>query len=571
MFRSPVAPSYVMDRLVLWLGRSPALGFSISRVAFAVAATLHIDALFSADPEFRHTAWLLQLFLWTWTVASIVQNLLTPPLGLFIRPLSLFVDVILFLSTIVLSEPLQLAALGCLFFVAWSASDRFGRGANIVLGLCLILALLTRSYYEAWASARHMPDVDRAIGGVTVLIGCTIAISLISMSILEKRLIEWSERLQGIGLSFQKSLSQFLVDQVTQLTTPRYCAFVWDMREGDGPRCELSDADGVRSLTLPAKQIDSIVALSPREAPFLYSTQSTRILLRSRLGILRNEKAADVTETIMDVFGTGQGISFTVQGGELRGRFFIGMRHGWSPAALLRSLRIQEGLDLFLERHAFFLAWRERTYAEARHALSRDLHDSVLQTLAALRVRLATTIHGLASANVPNQLDELRSMEQLITAEQAHLRRLLSQYDGSPDNSVDLAVEVERCCRFIALQWAIDCRVNLTDRSIIVTAETAAEVEFLIREAAANAVKHAGARQITVSVAKVDDEILIALKDTPGPEAAARENYAGDFELQSQSIMKRLGKIGGTAYFHNLSMNSLISIRLPSPLPRSTT
>ena len=99
--------------------------------------------------------------------------------------------------------------------------------------------------------------------------------------------------------------------------------------------------------------------------------------------------------------------------------------------------------------------------------------------------------------------------------------------------------------------------------------ETAAEVEFLIREAAANAVKHAAAQHITVSLAQADDEILIALKDNPGAQPVERENYTGDFELQSQSIMKRLGKIGGTAYFHNLSMNSLISIRLPSSLPRS--
>src|SRR3546814_12381219 len=81
----------------------------------------------------------------------------------------------------------------------------------------------------------------------------------------------------------------------------------------------------------------------------------------------------------------------------------------WSPAVLLRCLRIQEGIDLFLERHFFFLARRQRTFAEARQALSRDLHDSVLQTLAALRVRLATTIHGLSDAAVPDQLTELKA------------------------------------------------------------------------------------------------------------------------------------------------------------------
>lgn len=571
MLNMPVAPSSAMDRLVLWLGRSPTLGFAISRVAFSVAATWQIGAMFSNEPDFARTAFLLQTGIWIWTLTSIAQHLATPPLGLLLRPVSLFIDLIAFLTVIVLCEPLQIAAMGCLFFVAWSASDRFGRGSIIVLALCLILAFLARSYYEAWMSGLHVADVDRAIDGLTVLIGCIIAAAMLSMSILEKRLINWSERLQAVGLSFQKSLARFVVEQITHLMAARYCAFIWQMADDGIVHCEMLDVEGGRALSLPEKQVESLLGVTPREAPFLYSSQSSRVLLRSRLGILRNEKATDLTEALLDVFGPGQGTSFHVQAGELRGRLFVGARHGWSPAALLRSLRIQEGVELFLERHFFFLAWRERTFAEARLALSRDLHDSVLQTLAALRVRLVTTIHGLASADVPNQLAELRSMEELVTAEQAHLRRLLAAHETPSDSRVDLGREVERCCRFIALQWGIDCQLNPVDRPMIVTAETATEVEFLIREAAANAVKHAAARRIMVSLAQVDDEILIALKDNPGTEPVSRESYTGDFELQSQSIMKRLGKLGGTAYFHNLSMNSLISIRLPSSLPRSPT
>ena len=569
MLNMSVASSSAMDRLVLWLGRSPTLGFAISRVAFSVAASWQITAMFSNEPDFARTAQLLQAGVWLWTIASICQHFVSPPLGLMLRPISLFIDVIVFLTVIVLCEPLQIAALACLFFVAWSASDRFGRGSLIILALCLVLAFLARGFYEAWSSARHVPEVDRAIDGLTVLIGCTIAASMLSMSLLERRLISWSERLQAVGLSFHKSLGRLIVEQIWQLMTPRYCAFIWQMSD-DGPvQCKLLDADGSRRLPLPNKQVEALLSVTPRDAPFLYSGQSSRILLRSRLGILRNEKAADITEAVLDIFGPGQGISFHVQSGELRGRLFIGARHGWSPAVLLRALRIQEGLELFLERHFFFLGWRERTFAEARLALSRDLHDSVLQTLAALRVRLVTVIHGMAGMDAPRQLAELRTMEELVTAEQAHLRRLLNVGDTRSADNIDLAREVERCCRFISLQWDIECRLNPIDHMMAVSAETAAEVEFLIREAAANAVKHAAARHITVSLAHAEGEILIALKDNPGPQTTTRESYTGDFELQSQSIMKRLGKIGGTAYFHNLSMNSLISIRLPSSLPRS--
>ncbi len=567
MLNMPKASSFVMDRLVLWLGRSPTLGFAISRVAFAVAATWQISAMFDPEPEFAHSITLIQGGLWLWTALGVAQHVLSPPLCLLLRPLTLILDAIIFLTVITLCQPLQIAALACLFFVAWSASERFGRGSIIVLALCLILAFLARGSYEPWEAERHLPEVDRAIDGITVIIGCTIAAAMLSMSILERRLINWSERLQAVGLSFQKSLPRFVVEQISELMAARYCAFIWQV--GDGAfHCELVNADGVRTVALPPQQLAALTEISPPDAPFVYAGQSSRLLIRSRLGITRTERSANLVDIVSNLWGPGQGVSFHVQAGELRGRLYAGTRHGWSPAALLRALRVQEGLELFLERHFFLLAWRDRTFAEARLALSRDLHDSVLQTLAALRVRLVTAQHGLAALDAPHQLAELAAMEELVTAEQAHLRRLLNVTDARRSD-VDLIRDVEACCRFIALQWGIECRLNPINQPMMVTSETAAEVEFLLREAAANAVKHAAAQHITVSLAKADDEILIALKDNSGAEHSERQSYTGDFELQSQSIMKRLGKIGGTAYFHNLSMNSLISIRLPSSLPRS--
>ena len=81
MLNMPVAPSSAMDRLVLWLCRSPTLGFAISRVTFAVAASWQMGAMFSNETGFARTAFLLQTGIWIWTIASIARHLATPPLG----------------------------------------------------------------------------------------------------------------------------------------------------------------------------------------------------------------------------------------------------------------------------------------------------------------------------------------------------------------------------------------------------------------------------------------------------------------------------------------------------------
>lgn len=160
MLNVPGAPSSVMDRLVLWLDRSPTLGFAISRVAFAVAATWQIMAMFSNEPDFARTAHWLQAGVWIWTLTDIAQPLVTPPLGLVLRPLFLVIDIILFLTATLLCEPLQIAALACLFFVAWSVSDRFGRGSIIVLAACLVLSLLVRGYYEILIALNDNPGTQ---------------------------------------------------------------------------------------------------------------------------------------------------------------------------------------------------------------------------------------------------------------------------------------------------------------------------------------------------------------------------------------------------------------------------
>ena len=67
---------------------------------------------------------------------------------------------------------------------------------------------------------------------------------------------------------------------------------------------------------------------------------------------------------------------------------------------------------------------RQEMMGLARDLARRDMHDGILQSLAALKMRLVTIISTPASISNP-ELDALRKTIDMITVEQTRLRSLL--------------------------------------------------------------------------------------------------------------------------------------------------
>ena len=101
----------------------------------------------------------------------------------------------------------------------------------------------------------------------------------------------------------------------------------------------------------------------------------------------------------------------------------------------------------------------------------------------------------------------------MIISEQGRLRQLLNESKRINGVSQNLAESLSSCAEMLSGQWNIDCRVLVDHPEVDIDRSTAIEVEFLVREAVANAVQHAAARQVTIAAALQDDALLLAFRN----------------------------------------------------------
>jgi signal transduction histidine kinase len=204
----------------------------------------------------------------------------------------------------------------------------------------------------------------------------------------------------------------------------------------------------------------------------------------------------------------------------------------------------------------------ERNFiADAHDVARRDLHDGVLQTLAALRMRLATIARRKEQSNEAVRLDISKTID-IIALEQTRLRGLLETNTHS-DGTVNLVTRLDVCLRSIALQWDISIALNAEDPAVPMDPESALNIENLVREVMANAVRHTASRSLTVSLSLKHDALMLAVNDLMSAKHQGETKQMASLPLQSSSLRQRLKIANAKAYVDGLDQGVLLSIRIP--------
>jgi signal transduction histidine kinase len=185
-------------------------------------------------------------------------------------------------------------------------------------------------------------------------------------------------------------------------------------------------------------------------------------------------------------------------------------------------------------------AAEESAEARSRLTLARDLHDSVVQFLAGAAFRLEAMKRSHASGRDVDE--ELNELKQLMLQEQRELRSFIASLRSGPLAAfADLAKDLQSLAARLSRQWDIQCQFTSRAAEMMIPTRLRLDTQQLMREAVANAVRHASAKSITVELAAGSNELRLEFVND-GADFPRRD---GQVEMPL-SLKERVEQAGGS-------------------------
>ena len=274
-------------------------------------------------------------------------------------------------------------------------------------------------------------------------------------------------------------------------------------------------------------------------APFLYDLQRHRTLSRdSERNLIAREPAELIGGDLARAFDLNEGLAVPVHTGTGEGQLFLQGVH-LSTDHLDIGEQLATDLAGHIQRHELLQAAADSAAAQSRIALARDLHDSVVQFLAGAAFRLeAMRRSDGAGRRIEPELNELK---QLMLQEQGELRAFITALrTGGRVAFADLSRDLQSLADRLSKQWAIDCDFAMEPADVTMSTDVHLDAHQLVREAVANAVRHAAAKSVRVGLSGNRDAVRLEVVN----DGAAYPKRGDQIDLP-RSLRERVELAGG--------------------------
>lgn len=246
-----------------------------------------------------------------------------------------------------------------------------------------------------------------------------------------------------------------------------------------------------------------------------------------------------VRSRLADLFGLNEGISAPFQSVSGCGQLIA-----WDCDALsvddLTTLRaLADQIGHALDREDMASMARSAAETGVRHAVARDLHDSVAQFLAGTLFRLEALRRWIRDGHDPES--EIDSIKNALRREQIHLRMLIDRlrHGEEGDRHTEIADELRDLLAEAGAHWRIKTELILPDQPQLVSVQLSHEIRQLVREAIANAVRHGQCNKVRVALTEENGLLNLSIADDGMgfPDSPAN--------IRPRSITERVEALGG--------------------------
>ncbi len=344
-----------------------------------------------------------------------------------------------------------------------------------------------------------------------------------------------------------------IVDYIQRHTAADGVAIFWTPAEEPWTYQGLVGIAGPRVQRLPPDTIEiaggahgEAVLFDRRRHRRLHLEESGRI--EARVGPAQIDAA--------DHLGVETGLLIPITAETGAGAILLTGIKGVSADHLLPARALGEEIGLAIDRHALAEMSQAAQLARLRVSLARDLHDSVAQSLAGVGFRLAALRQIWQQGGDP--VPELDALQSALGQEQRNLQemiaRLRSDQGLNPHGRLrDVLIatlgSAER-------RWGIHIDLDCDCPEATFSAFLLREVQQIVSEAIANAVKHGKASLVTLTARQVDRGLELAVvnpQDIPAPP-----------DFLPQTISERVEVLGGRLAITSDQGQTTVSIWLPA-------
>ena len=442
------------------------------------------------------------------------------------------VDVLLFTLLVLLTEGFTSPFSPFFLFILLSAAIRWGWHLTAATAILLTLLYLIVGMMLA-------PGLPTELQRIVVRTSHLIILSLILIWFGAN---QWRAGLyrRGEPLLSRPALDESPLETGLRAAMNRVGAstgvFVW-RDQGRSRFAGLSIRGGDLALVnVPGLAIAGILA----KTPFLYDLGKNRALKRDAERNLTGFAARDIvaSKAVADL-ALSKGLAIPVRSGWGEGELFLEAVPNLSTDHIDLAEQISSDIAAHIQRHALLKAAEESAEARSRLTLARDLHDSVVQFLAGAAFRLEAMKRAKVSGrDVEPEIDELK---QLMLQEQRELRSFITSLrSGSVVALKDLARDLQSLADRLSKQWNIRCEFSARLAEMMIPTRVHLDAHQLMREAVANAVRHAKAKSVTIELAAASERLQLEIVND-GAEFPVR----GERPEMPTSLRERVEQAGG--------------------------